>query len=292
MNFEEFEKDIIEIISKRYSGYNVTVQEVVKNNNCHLRGLNILATDSNVSPTIYINHYYEQYTYGREIGDIIEEIVSIYEDNRVGNIDISFFTDYSRIKDKITVKLVNYEQNIELLQEVPHRRFLDLAIVLNCLVDMDGKENASILIRDCHLDYWNISLDDIFKLAIFNTRQLLGIEVEDILKILGEMIESEPSFCEMSFPMLVLTNRYRLNGATCILYADILKNIANERDCDFYILPSSIHEVILVPAYDFVSCNELMETVKSVNKTVVSENEVLSDHVYYFSRETEKITIK
>ena len=92
-------------------------------------------------------------------------------------------------------------------------------------------------------------------------------------------------------PMYVLSNKSKLNGSGCLFYHNLLHNLCEKLECDLYILPSSIHEVILIPAYDHDSYDELTSMVKEVNSTQLSKEEILSDHVYFYSRETGQISM-
>ena len=147
----------------------VTIQEIIKNNDTHYDGLTILSNQLNISPTIYLNFYFKQYLKGRSLEEICHDILSVYEENKPsGNIDISFFTNYEQVKKRIVFKLINYEQNKNLLQKIPHIKILDLAIIFNCLVDADETGNATILIYNQHLSLWNITKDDLYHLAMKN----------------------------------------------------------------------------------------------------------------------------
>ncbi len=148
------------------SAYQVRVQSITKNNNTRLDGLTILTDELNISPTIYLNHYYRQYEHGKTAEQICEEILAIYRDNcPASNIDISFFTDYDKLKDHIIFKLVHYERNKNLLECVPYIRFLDLALVFCCLVDASPSGTATILIYHQHLQLWHLDRDTLYQLA-------------------------------------------------------------------------------------------------------------------------------
>ena len=261
----------------------VTIQEIIKNNDTHYDGLTILSNQLNISPTIYLNFYFKQYLKGRSLEEICHDILSVYEENKPsGNIDISFFT--------------NYEQNKNLLQKIPHIKILDLAIIFNCLVDADETGNATILIYNQHLSLWNITKDDLYHLAMKNTPALLTYELRDMSDVLIELMAGVPCNSmkeefEYMVPMYVLSNKSKLNGSGCIFYHNLLHNLCEKLECDLYILPSSIHEVILIPAYDHDSYDELTSMVKEVNSTQLSKEEILSDHVYFYSRETGQISM-
>lgn len=297
MTYQEFKKNTIHAISTKLGpNFRVALQDIIKNNDIHLDGLTILSEQSNISPTIYLNYYYEQYLSGKSLSNIYEDILVTYKKNAPKeNIDISFFTDYQKVKDRIIFKLINYERNKELLSRVPHIRYLDLAIVFNCLVETVSDGHATILIHHHHLSFWDISVEELYSLAMQNTPKLLSYHLQNMADILTQILNDENSnLLEEDFtpvPMYVLSNASKLNGSGCILYKDLLSNISEKIGSDFYILPSSIHEVLLIPTEHATSHAELSSMVREVNTTQLTQEEILSDHVYYYSRSTGKITM-
>lgn len=293
MTYQEFKHQICQTLQCELGSHvKVTIQDIIKNNNTHLDGLTILSAHCNLAPTIYLNPYFRQYENGKSLPSICQDIQKVYQENKLsGNIDLTFFTDYNKVKSRIIFKLVNFERNKELLKEVPHFRFLDLAIVFNCLVESRSSGSATILIHNHHLNYWNITRDDLYALALKNTPVLLRYDLRDMTDVLKELL-SELDFRKFSdsadiiCPMYVLSNQHKLNGSVCILYQNLLKSFAERLGSDLYILPSSIHEVLIIPACANDSGTDLSDMVREVNATQLSREEVLSDHVYYFSRET------
>ena len=254
MTYQEFKENVTTVIQNRLgSNVKVTIQEIIKNNDTHYDGLTILSNQLNISPTIYLNFYFKQYLKGRSLEEICHDILSVYEENKPsGNIDISFFTNYEQVKKRIVFKLINYEQNKNLLQKIPHIKILDLAIIFNCLVDADETGNATILIYNQHLSLWNITKDDLYHLAMKNTPALLTYELRDMSDVLIELMAGVPCNSmkeefEYMVPMYVLSNKSKLNGSGCIFYHNLLHSLCEKLECDLYILPSSIHEVILIP---------------------------------------------
>ena len=297
-NYSDFKQHILSDLQERLgSDIHVTIQDIIKNNDTHLDGLTILSAGYNLSPTIYLNYYYKQYESGRSLPDIEEDILCAYHENRPScNIDISFFTDYDKVKSRIIYKLVNYERNRELLKTVPHYRFLDLALIFNCLVETSPTGSATILIHEHHLNYWRVTRDDLYALATRNTPQLLSYDLRDMTDVLKELFSSDYDYdtdisMASPYPMYVLTNSSKLNGSGCILYPNLLRDIAVRLGCDLFILPSSVHEVLIIPALSETNHEELSDMVKDVNSSQLSREEILSDHVYYFSRESGKITM-
>lgn len=298
MTYQEFKQRILKTVQQELgTSATVSIQDIIKNNNTHLDGMTIFSAGYNVSPTIYLNYYYKEYEKGRSFSDICQDILKIYRDNRPdSNIDISFFTIYDKVKTRIVFKLINYERNRELLSTVPHFRFLDLAIVFNCLVKTDHTGTATILIQNRHLSFWNITKDDLYALAVSNTPKLLQYDLRNMTDVLKELLcgdsDIPAELCtDSSCPMYMLSNRSKLNGSGCILYQNLLQDFANRLNSDLYILPSSIHEVLIIPADKNSSYDELSNMVREVNATQLSKEEILSDHVYYFSKESGRLTL-
>ena len=283
MQYETFKYLIVEQLHSYFEEpKKITIQKIKKNNGLQLDGLIILEKDMNIAPTIYLNYYFEKYQNGTSFSDVFKELLEDYEDNRpMTSINVSFFSDFEKVKHQIVFKIINYNKNKELLNEIPYFHYLDLAIVFYCLVHSDSSGNASILIHNQHLSRWGIDTEKLMELARENTPKLLKYELRSMQSILSSETGMEVSGM---YPMYVLTNTSRLNGACCILYKDLLQKIAERIHSDFFILPSSIHEVILLPAKDNSAHAALSEMVRDVNEAEVSTDEVLSDHAYFYSR--------
>ncbi|MBO5302479.1 MAG: hypothetical protein J6A92_00350 [Lachnospiraceae bacterium] len=276
----------------------VEIHPVNKNNNHILHGLTIHENDCNIAPTIYLDYYYEDLLNGKSIQTIEQEIIEVYKKNKSSkNMDLSFFTDYQKVKSNIVYKLVHYEQNKELLKYVPHIQYLDLAIVFCCLMLNSPGGNATILIYNHHLSMWNANVKQLYEIAKKNTPLLLPYEIESMESVLKSFCNEMPIFSDVDTkelavcPMYILTNKQKLFGASCILYENVLKEFANKVGQDLYILPSSLHEVILLPALEEYNMEHLTKMVKEVNASQVQEEEILADHAYYYSRETGMISM-
>lgn len=299
MTYDTFKEQILAGMKDRIPLASLSIQSVVKNNNVQLDGLTIMEGGTNLSPTIYLNYFYETYQNGVEFSSILNTILHTYQSNKPrGKIDTSFFTDYTNVRPHIAYKLIHYERNRHLLADLPHFRYLDLAIVFYCLVSSSPSGSATILIRKDHLRFWNISPTQLFDAAKENTPRLLSYDLRNMNDLMEELLApahstlSDPDIKKEDAaicPMYVLTNQNKLNGASCILYEHLLEHFADRLCCDLYILPSSIHEVILIPATSDTSYQELSQMVQEVNDTQVSPEEILSDHVYYFSRSSGSI---
>lgn len=294
MTYETFKERIIDAVNEALgTGVKVIIQKVQKNNGLELDGLTIMDNRTNIAPTIYLNYYYHLLSDGRrDLQEIITDILETYEEHRQSSsIDLSFFTDFEKVKEKILFKLINTEQNTKLLDEVPSVSFLDLSIIFYYLFDSTDSSNATILIRKEHLDFWKVNADDLLHIAKENTPKLLPYTLNSMLDIIaGIKADVPPMDTDELLPMYVLTNESNSFGAAAMLYDDVLKSFSDRKISDFYILPSSVHELILIPA-DMVEDTEyLTEMVQQVNSEQVPNEEILSDHAYYYNRTTNQIT--
>lgn len=293
MEFTNFTTLVQREVEKRAGeNYRVKLNDVMKNNGVVLRGITLMQDDSNISPTIYLNPYYDAYENGdTTIGTVIDEVIDTYERNKINrSIDMKFFLNYETVRSRIIFKLINTEKNRELLRDVPYIPFHDLSIVFQCLVSEERFGNASILIHNVHLQLWKVNARELYECALENTPLLQGYELADMntvleeMKALGGIDDEEIEDMQQEVPMYVLSNKSRINGASCILYKDILKDIAMVVDKDLYVLPSSIHEVILLPSDGTQESEQLKEMVREINQSQVEKEEVLSDSVYYYRR--------
>lgn len=295
-------KEFVEYI-KMNAGYiageggNITINHVIKNNGCEMDGLVIMEKGKDIAPTIYLDSFYELYTNGENIKNIIRQIEVIYEQNKNNvTFDVNILKHFDTIKDKIVYKVVNYRSNEKLLEQVPHKRILDLAVVFYCLLDNEYGRSATALIYNNNLKNWNVTIDDVYKAALKNTPDLLHSKISSMAALFekcGVNVNGEEVDLKDYVPsdMYVLTNESKLNGAACILYENVLYDFAQKLGADLYILPSSVHEVILLPKLSMLEKDELVNMVKEVNTEGVAADEVLSDHVYEYNRTERLITM-
>ena len=300
MEYREFLENVRKEVESRYdSNVSVTLNHVMKNNGTELDGITIMEKDKNIAPTIYINSFYDRYREGVSLKAVVSEIIRIYNQNKNSiNINADYFENYENVRKTIVYKLVNYQKNKKLLEDVPYKRVLDLAVVFYCLIEQRKGVSATALIHNEHLRIWNVTEDEIYNDALKNTPVLLAGSIVPMSKILSEIAgtasaDNDEKVCKYTGEdiLYVLTNSSRVNGAACILYDNLLKKFANDVHSDLYILPSSVHEVIIVPKKNAFDKSELADMVREVNEQGVSQDEILSDNVYEYNRKNGLITM-
>ncbi len=296
MNYQTFKKNVLKHISASVqNGQKVILQPITKNNGTVYDGLIILDPILNISPTIYLNPYYHRHLNGIPMEDIYEDILKTYYQNLPKkDFDISLFRDFEKAKERIVFKLVNKERNQELLNRIPHVDFQDLALIFICTVTDFISSYATILIHNEHLALWNTTTEVLYKTAMEQTPKLLPHRLncmEDLLAYSDH--ETYASFANLN--MYILTNKLKIYGAACIAYPNLLKRIADFLEDNLIIIPSSIHEVLILP--ETAACSEydkeeLNEFITGINETELTDDEILSDHAYLYERETGILTYK
>lgn len=283
------------------AGYQVEINHVIKNNSIELDGLVVLKDKECITPNIYMNIYYEKYLAGESVNEMVEDIIRIYkrsrEDNEKNELHIRYELD--EMESCIIFRLINYDKNRKLLMDVPYIQFMDLAVTFHCLVKNNEKSIGTIRITNEHIRNWKVDIGYLKEIARVNTPILFPPVIRNMNEILNEILQGEDFYQVMSDgaepaktnTMYVITNTKGINGASCLLYPAVIKNLAQKLDSDLYILPSSIHEIIAVKANRTMNKKAFREMVFDVNRTQVPEEDILSDNVYFYSRERDAITL-
>ncbi len=309
MNIEEF-MDTVKDKLQSYYGEECDVEcnLVTKNNDQVKHGIVIRRKGKSSAPNIYVDEAYEEFTQGKSLESITTELICLR--NKCSDeveFDADLFGDYDWVKDRLGIKLVSRNKNVNLLNDVPHKDFSDMAVLFNVLIDDTSIGKGTILVRNEHMSMWGISTDRLYDDAVTSMMNNDPPVLQDIVDMLVELFNKRkegpgPVYMGMDKEelkeqimqvsdnkclMYVLTNQSKINGASVIVYPGMLKDVGVTMGCDYYLLPSSIHEVIIVPIHDEnENGDELSMLVREVNDNKLSPDLVLSDHAYRYHRQT------
>ena len=293
MEKKEFNEKIKEMIEQNLtSEAKVHLQQVRKNNNVLLDGLIIQMPDSNVSPTIYMEPFFEMYKQGVDLESITTQILAVYYKGRPGKqLNLDFFTNFEKVKDRIAYRLVNAERNGELLKDIPHVLLEDLAICFYYAFYDEQLGEGSITIHNKHMEWWGTNHQELMRLAAENTPRLFGAEHKNMREVITQYCEDFPEYlAQEAHQFYVLTNNHKFNGAACMLYEGILEEMSKVMGGSFFIIPSSVHEIIMLKDTGKESAKDLHLMIKDVNEKHLVEEEVLSDYPYYYNHVLKKIS--
>ena len=288
----QFQEDLKRNLPEKFTDAEIKVIDVEKLQGESYKGLNIRAEGSNVAASMNMKNYFDQYEDGRGYTDILRDVTKqvISALDHKPEINISELSDYEAMKQKLSVELVPTKGNEEMLESVPHKDVEDMAMVCRFTLESSDQGKASILIRDSMLKNYGITPDQLFKDAMEYAPKNQPAVLKSMAEVLGEMMgEPQENFMGLGpeeIPMYVASVPDNNLGAGVIMYPGFLDEAAEKIGGDFHILPSSLHEVILVPDDGDAKAAVLADMVQEVNATQVSPEDQLSDHVYHYdSRE-------
>ena len=280
MDKETMQQLIIKALQKELGDtYSIFIHEVLKTN-LVLDGLSILKQGENVSPSIYLNSFYKDLESGIPLTVVINNILNIYKQcSFPGHLDVSKILDFNNVKNNLFVKLINKHLNEKLLENVPHTYFLDdFAITVHCKLNQIKEGLISFAITNDYLKTWNLTVPSLISIAKENTISLMGLDIENLSDSLQSMHVQVPSL-----PIWVMTNRYMLNGAATVLNDNVLKEFA--ATCgNFYIIFSSIHEVLLIPSNDNLNIEMFTNLNQEVNASSLNKEDILGTKAYYYEK--------
>ncbi len=299
LSFKEFiEKVKSEIHLLCGDGYQIILEPVPRNNGTEQMGIDIRKGQGEEMAHLCLDAYYEQYLEGMPVEEAVRDIWDIFNSFEQRELPEGLLDDFEKAKNKVVFSLVNYEMNRERLESMPFVPYLDLAIIFYVLLDRTENGERTAVVTNKELTAWGTTKEELLLLAKQNTPKLYMAEINslnDVMKSLIKDTKPEAFFDEFirgeEFPLYVLSNRNGVKGAAVILYDGLLKEIAKSLENDLLILPSSVHEV-LVMAYDkeidFLSIRNMVE---HINKVEVPVCDVLSNQIYRYNREKDQVLL-
>ena len=238
-------------------------------------GVSIKRPEENISPTIYVESFYNDCL---TVEDAATKIIQIYEDTKVDMPDVGFMTDFEKVKDMLTVRLLPSTFKTEIFRSAKRYGFDDLILVPYIdLGDILGKgQGGSVLVRQQLISGWGVTKKEVIDTAIKNTKSEKAF-VQSLNSFMTEMTGMEMD--EIPGGPVIITNEKKTYGASAILGQ--LTKLKKANDGGFFVLPSSIHEVLVLPKMGNDK-ESLDAMVREVNMTQVSPEEQLANHAYEF----------
>ena len=293
MNNEEFKKEFVEALkenlSERGNDVDVKVSTVEKMNQSY-EAITITPEGSNIGMNMNLEVFAEAYESGVPFDEIVEQVTNKVEAHLADmpTFDVQSLTDYEQMKDKLAMEVVAADRNADLLAKVPHQEMEDMAVVYRFVMESDENGRASILVSNDLLDKMGVTPEQLHADALENAPELRPAVIKGMSEVMMDMMgeDAHEMFGIDEFPqdemMYVATVPDKISGAGVIAYQEFMDQAAEKLGGDFYILPSSIHEVLLVKDDGAVNFNDLKSMVEDVNATQVAPEEKLTDSVYHY----------
>lgn len=282
MNYQEFLKTLRQDLQQEAGAkVEVNLHRALKNNDVIKEGILFCQKGNPISPVLYMEEYFEAYQNGTSYEKIILELLETYEEVKEHNpLPQGNLNRYEDICRQVVYRLVNKSKNRLGCCEVPFVPYLDLVITFHVLIRADESGMVSMPIKTEHLARWGVTREELFQRAKENTKRLLPGEMVPMTNVLRECgLHKDSQEEELLY---VLTNGIRSYGAAAVLEEGMMEKAAIFFGENYYVIPSSIHEVLLLPESKCPGKAALEEMVKTINLTEVCEEEILSDQVYYY----------
>lgn len=300
-------KDIRNYLPPEYENADFQVVQKNKNNGVQLIGVQVNLPGKDLSPIIYVEQFFDEIRQGEPVDEVMNRFARCVEKSgRAPFMDSGIdLMNYDSLKEHLAIKLVNTQTNRKMLQEIPHENIEDLSVI--CYVDfpVDSREGkATMEVRNQYLSIWNIDEKALFQQARANTQPIntpvlqtmfgtwksLFDEDACVKNLLDEnTTEFGLSSHETAY---ILTNMEMKYGAAMITQPEVLNKLEQLFPEGFYVLPSSVHEVLIVSDNGEMELKMFGEMVREVNKNEVERQEVLSDRVYSYDKEKHQIRQK
>lgn len=294
---EQIKEQILSFLPEEYADAEVVIEEVTKNNDQKFQAVCIKHPADKVVPAIYLDRYYQMYQDGWDLDSILTALAKKHQESKAESTEwVSFREgDYESIKDRLYVTVLNRDSNQNYLKDAVHMDVPDTDITAAVRVLYENRKEAgmaSFLVKENMLERWGISREALYAQALKNTESLFKSEMFNTMEFLtGGDVEEKKSKALLPYEQYALTNDARMNGATVMLYPNLLQEIGEATGSNFFILPSSIHELILVKDIGKLDAEELQRMVMEVNRTQIDPEEVLSDEVYCYDYKQQKLTM-
>ena len=287
---EQFVADVKDRLADQGADVKVSVNEVNKLNESY-EAITVTPEGSNIGVNMSIEKFYDAVQDGTPYDSVVDKAVETIGRGieQRPDIDVAALTDYSQMKEKLAMEVVSAEANKEMLENVPHQNMEDMAVVYRFILSSDDEGRASVLVTNQILENMGVTPEQLHADAMENAPQIKPAEIKGMSEVMAEMMGIEQAEMMGIVPvdpkdeqMFVATVPDKVHGAGVLAYQDFMDQAAERVGGDFFILPSSIHEVLIVPDNGKMDLKDLENMVKEVNATQVAPADKLTDSVYHY----------
>ena len=293
MDYETFKQEFAEDIKQNFyeRGYGevtVNFNEVEKANQKY-EAMSVVAEGSNVGVNFNLEQAFAAYENSGDYQGVVASAANVIAEglDNAPAVDVSALVNYDAMKDKLSIEVISAETNEDLLSKIPHDRIEDLAVVYRFVLESNDNGRSSILVSNDLIERMGVTPEQLKADALENAPEIRPAVIQGMNEVMREMMGPEV-FEMMGIPeqteemMYVATVPDKNSGAGVLAYQDFMDQAAEKIGGDFFILPSSIHEILLVPDDGQKGADELRAMVMDVNATQVSPEEKLTDNVYHY----------
>lgn len=299
-NIKEFANAIAKVINETQNKYEASVAEVVKMNDEKLYGVTLKTEGSDAAPTCYIDGAYEDYKDGCETLDsIADELIRQADGLQPFPAIPTKMQDFSfdAVQDKLSIRVAEIQRNKEFFEKTPYKKDY-FGLGLGMMADINFNSEYRTAVNEQLMEQFNNeghSKAEVLMTALRNASKINPPKFSDMMGAMfgggNNLLDDEDYEWDNDGSMFVLTNESGIFGASALFYPGVIDRISEILGVGFYILPSSVHEVIILPDVGNHNADDLKQMVMQANRTVVEPKDVLSDNVWYYNYNFDEIQI-
>lgn len=289
MDFKEFvnklEQDLKDAMADISPGATVDVRSVEKLQEGSYTGITISPAGGNVGMNLNANQLFDQMQDGQSYEGVLAVAVSTAERglHDMPAVDVSELMNYEAAKKYLCFDVVGSDRNADMLEKVPHTDKENISMVYRLQLDSTENGAATVLITNAMMEQFGVTKEQLHADAMENAQEIRPADFRTMAAVMAEMMGMpEEMMADMAPPMYVVTNQDKVQGAAVMFYPDFMDQAAKELGGDIFILPSSVHEVLILPDDGNMNAQELKEMVTSINASEVSPEDRLTDSVYHY----------
>ena len=297
--FDSVKRNIINFLPDEVRE-NVEIDEttIVKMNDQKLHGIVIKDKGADAAPNFYLDEMFERYSNGEDMGSLMAELSENYVISRDMPRPMDIDLSWDNVKDSLTLRLLETKRNREFLSTMPHVNVgngLAMTVDVNMGEDKSGEWRVAVnydVMKEMGTDKEQLFTEALANAQVYEPAILVDMEEALFMPEQTNLLSrNKPIAQEDLGSLYVLGNPSGSFGASALFYPDVKEKAAEILGSDYYVLPCSVHEVILVPETAGMDERELCSMVKQANRAVVEDKDILSDNVYHYSRDEKKLTM-
>ena len=256
-------------------------EQVIHKNNRNLHGIILRLPGTRIAPVFYYEDFYDAYVHGSSIEECIRRMAAFVRDNPIPDDCLGdVFSSWENVRERLILKLINYKKNREQLSHIPHRIYGDMAVVTQVYLDDPKIGKGAVMVDESLIDVWSVDKEKVFDAAYENMRRY---RIRSF-NLLDYDLEDRPD--EKDAPNIyVVSYDAPFPGAAALLRTEYLTDFARKKNTDFYVLPVSVHEFLLIEKREGMEDGLLVDMLHSINSDRNLCGNMLSEEVFFLQRD-------
>ena len=290
MNFQEFVDKVKEAIRdalpESFRDAQVSVEPFRKLNTGYL-GLQVKKEGQTVVPNINLDAHFREYQEtGKPFADVLTAIAEQVQ--LTPPMETEWLKDYSQVKEKLFIRVSDAKENEAFLRMAPHKEVDGLAISYHIAFEGLHGVEASTPVTYKMMEMFGVTEEQLHADALESTQRLYPVQYTSMAEVMNKMMGIDADMDPDMMPategpqLMVLTNMQGIHGAATLFYPGQLEAIAQQMGSDFFVLPSSVHETLILPDDGTAEPDSLQFMVREINQSTVAPEDRLSDFVYHY----------